>query len=69
MDVLRHRVAITAGAGEKTSERSSRKSLMNCLCRENENEERLGVPLSQTQIHLLKETGRRKPSRSCFRLF
>src|SRR5665213_3116763 len=27
-------VAITAGAGEKTGEWSSRKSLMNCLCRE-----------------------------------
>jgi len=36
MDVLRHRVAIAcgAGAGEKTSELSSRKSLMNCPCRE-----------------------------------
>ena len=36
MDVLRHRVASTcgAGAGEKTGELSSRKSLMNCLCRE-----------------------------------
>jgi len=35
-DVLRHRVAIIceAGAGEKTSELSSRKSLMNCPCRE-----------------------------------
>jgi hypothetical protein len=35
MDVLRQRVAITceAGAGDKTSEPSSRKSLMSCLCR------------------------------------
>jgi hypothetical protein len=31
-----HRVAITceAGAGEKPAKRSSRNSLMNCLCRE-----------------------------------
>jgi len=34
MDVLRHRVAITAEAEEKTSGLSARKSLMNCPCRE-----------------------------------
>ena len=38
MDVLCHRVAITCGAGggEKTSERSARKALMNCPGRESE---------------------------------